>query len=70
MVINYLKTSNTFLCAHFWQEDKVLLKDIGFVIRYITTHHSKEFVMRYMKERINFVEDEEWVSSKPKAPPF
>jgi hypothetical protein len=68
-VLTFLKTSNTFLRAHFWKEDETLLKDIGFVIRYVPTHHTKEFVIRDMHERLDFA-DEDWVSTKPKPPPF
>ena len=35
-VLTFLKATNTFLRAHFWQEDEVLLKDIRFLNRYIT----------------------------------
>ncbi len=69
-VIAFLKSSNTFLRAHFWKEDEVILKDLGFLNRYVPTHHSKGFVLQDMKERIDYAEDETWAASNPKAPPF
>jgi hypothetical protein len=68
-VITYLKSSNTFLRAHFWKEDEVLLRDIGFLLRYVPTHHNKEFVLRDMKERLYFA-DNDWVNTQPTPPPF
>jgi hypothetical protein len=69
-VIAFLKSSNTFLRAHFWKEDDVFLKDIGFIVRYIPSHHSKAFVLRDMFQRVEFATDEGWTSTNLKAPPF
>jgi hypothetical protein len=42
-VTQHLKSINTYLRAHFWNDDKVLLRDIGFLVSYVpTTKHSKE----------------------------
>ncbi len=51
-VLTFLKATNTFLRAHFWQEDEVLLKDIGFLNRYIPTQHSTTFVIQDMTDRV------------------
>jgi hypothetical protein len=35
--IKHLKRSTTYLRAHFWKDNEVLLKDIGFLVSYIPT---------------------------------
>jgi hypothetical protein len=64
-VIAFLKKTSTFLRAHFWTEDEVSLKDIGFLTRFIPSHHSKEFVIQEICER---AEHSELIWSD--APPF
>lgn len=68
-VINFLKNTKTFLRAHFWKEDEVLLRDIGFLSRYVPTQHSKAFVLQDMSERMDFCEVAEF-EAPPTAPPF
>jgi hypothetical protein len=59
-VMKHLKKTNTFLRGHFWKEDEVLLKDIGFLVSYLPTKHSKEFVSQDMFKRCNLTPDVEW----------
>jgi hypothetical protein len=44
-IIQHLKSSDTFLRGHFWKEDQVSLKDIGFLMPYVPTKHSRAFVI-------------------------
>jgi hypothetical protein len=44
VVVKHLKRSNTYLQGHFWKEDEVALKDIGFLVTYVLMKHSNEFV--------------------------
>ena len=46
-----LKKTNTYLRAHFWKEDEISLQDIGFLLSYVPTKHSKECVKQDMHER-------------------
>ena len=64
-VLEHLKKSNTFLRAHFWKEDELELKDIGFLISYIPSKHSKAFVKQDMFARTEKL-DINWA----RAPPF
>jgi hypothetical protein len=66
IVLALLKKSNTFLRAHFWKEDEVLLKDLGFLSKYIPSKHSKAFVIQDIFERSEAVPDAQWAQ----APPF
>jgi hypothetical protein len=50
-VSKHLKKSSTYLRGHFWKEDEVSLKDIGFLTTYVPTKHSKEYVWQAMYER-------------------
>jgi hypothetical protein len=59
-VIQQLKASTTYLRAHFWKEDEVSLKDIGFLLNYVPTKHSKEFVANDIFERCTETEDVYW----------
>jgi hypothetical protein len=59
-VIKHLKQSNTYLRGHFWKEDEVLLKDIGFLASYIPTKHSQEYVIKDMYERSSLSPDVDW----------
>lgn len=59
-VMQHLKQSTTFLRGHFWKEDEVLLKDIGFLVSYVATKHSKEYVSRDMFKRCGRFPDVEW----------
>jgi hypothetical protein len=59
-VIQLLKKSSTYLRAHFWKEDEVSLKDIGFLVNYAPTKHSKEFVAKDIFERCSESPDVEW----------
>jgi hypothetical protein len=65
-VIQLLKKSSTYLRAHFWKEDEVSLKDIGFLVNYAPTKHSKEFVAKDIFERCHETPNIEWSN----APPF
>jgi hypothetical protein len=50
-VIEHLKTTSTYLRGHFWKEDVVLLKYIGFLLSYVPSKHSREFVAKDIFER-------------------
>lgn len=66
-IIAFLKKSNTFLRAHLWKEDELELKDIGFLLSYVPSKHSKTFVTNDMCERCDSsLSDIEWSN----APPF
>lgn len=69
-VLAFLKLTHTYLRAHFWKEDEIRLSDVGFLTRYIPSHHNKDFVIRDMSERIDFAKDQKWASTNPKPPPF
>jgi hypothetical protein len=59
-VIQLLKASSTYLRGHFWKDDEVNLKDIGFLLSYIPTKHSKEFVANDIFERCSAIPDLYW----------
>jgi hypothetical protein len=65
-VIKHLKSTNSYLRAHFWKDDKVLLRDIGFLVSYVLTKHSKEYVTQEMIECCDAYPDVDWTH----APPF
>jgi hypothetical protein len=65
-IIQHLKGLNTFLRRHFWKEDQVSLKDIGFSTSYVPTKHSKAFVINDMYERCAGCQD----LDLDNAPPF
>jgi hypothetical protein len=50
-ILQHLKTSSTYLRGHFWKQDEVSLKDIGFLLSYVPTKHSKEFVAKDIFDR-------------------
>jgi len=58
-VMSFLKKSNTFLRAHFWKEDELDIKEIGFLVSYIPSKHSKSFVKNDVRERTEYI-DQEW----------
>jgi hypothetical protein len=60
-VHQHLKTTNTYVRGHFWKEDEVALADIGFLVSYIPTKHSKEFVMKDLYERCVKSTDVLWI---------
>jgi hypothetical protein len=62
-VSKHLKKLNTFLRGHFWKEDEVLLKDIGFLVSYIPTKHSTEFVNNDIFTRCSTTADIEWTDA-------
>jgi hypothetical protein len=64
-VIALLKKSSTYLRAHFWSEDEASLKDIGFLLDYVPTKHSKEFVSQDIYKRCRETPELEW-SHAPK----
>jgi hypothetical protein len=59
-VLNHLKTSSTYLRGHFWKQDEVSLKDIGFLLHYVPTKHSKEFVAKDIFDRCADSNDIYW----------
>jgi hypothetical protein len=59
-VSKHLKKSSTYLRGHFWKEDEVSLKDIGFLTTYVPTKHSKEYVRQAMYERCESTKGIEW----------
>jgi G:T-mismatch repair DNA endonuclease (very short patch repair protein) len=65
-VISSLKKSKTFLHAHFWKEDELSIKDIGFVVIYVPSKQSKAFIANDMLKRIKQLPDLEWA----KVPQF
>jgi hypothetical protein len=65
-VITHLKQTNSYLRAHLWMDNEVLLRDIGFMVSYVPTKHSKEFVMNDMRDCCNAYPDVDWIH----APPF
>jgi hypothetical protein len=62
----FLKQTNTFLCAHFWNKGKLAIKDIGFLISYVPSKHSNSIVTKDMIERTGIILDLEWA----KVPQF
>jgi hypothetical protein len=65
-VMAFLKTTNTFLRAHYWKEDKLELKDIGFLLSYVPTKHSKTFIKNDMIKHTETLINTDWAQ----APPF
>jgi hypothetical protein len=65
-VIAFLKSTNTYLRAHYWKEDELELKDIGFLLSYVPTKHSKNFVKKDMLKRTEALPNLDWT----KVPPF
>ena len=65
-VMKHLKSSKTFLRGHFWKENEVKLKDIGFLVSYVATKHSKTFITQDMFKRCEPLSNLEWKH----APPF
>jgi hypothetical protein len=65
-VLAFLKKSNTYLRAHFWKEDELAIKDIGFLVSYVPSKHSKAFVINDMVERTDLIPDLDWA----KVPKF
>ena len=59
-VLQHLKSTRTFLRAHYWKQDEVELKDIGYLMSYIPTKHSKSYVINDMIRRSAQVTDLEW----------
>jgi hypothetical protein len=59
-VLKHLKQSGTYLRAHFWSEDQVLLKDIGFLVSYVPTKHSRDYVLKDIHDRCNRFDDVKW----------
>jgi hypothetical protein len=51
IVIKHLKKTNSYLRGHFWKEDEVSLKDIGLLVTYVPTKHSKEFGIQDIHQR-------------------
>jgi hypothetical protein len=62
-VIAFLKKTNTFLRVHMWQEDELELRDIGFLLSYVPSKHSKNFVTKDMVARTKSVQGTEWSSA-------
>jgi hypothetical protein len=65
-VIAFLKRTNTYLRAHYWKEDELELKDIGFLLSYVPTKHSKTFVQNDMIQRTEALLEIDWAE----VPPF
>jgi hypothetical protein len=65
-IIAFLKKTNTYLRAHFWKEDELAIKDVGFLVSYVPSKHSKAFVTNDMLERTELLTDLDWA----KLPPF
>jgi hypothetical protein len=65
-IIRFLKQTNTYIRAHYWKEDELDIKDIGFLLSYVPTKHSKEHVINDMFERTKINSSVDWAS----APPF
>jgi hypothetical protein len=65
-IIKVLKQTTTYLRAHFWKTDEVLLQDIGFLVSFVPTKHSKEHVAQKMFESCEAYHDVDW----KQAPPF
>jgi hypothetical protein len=59
-IIAFLKKSNTYLRAHFWKEDELAIKDVGFLVSYVPSKHSKAFVTNDMLERTELLTDLDW----------
>jgi hypothetical protein len=59
-VIKLLEQTTTYLRAHFWKTDKVRLRDIGFLVSFVPTKHSKEHVAMKMLESCESYPDVEW----------
>ena len=56
----HLRTSTTFMRGHFWKEDQVSLRDIGFLTNYVPTKHSKAFVIKDLYDRCGKCDTLEW----------
>ena len=54
-MIAFLKKTNTYLRAHYWKEDELAIKDIGFLVSYVSSKHSKAFVTNNMIERTDLL---------------
>jgi hypothetical protein len=65
-IFQFLKKMNTYICAHYWKEDELDIKDIGFLLSYVPTKHSKEYVQNDIFERSELNSAIDWTS----APPF
>jgi hypothetical protein len=65
-IISFLKKTNTYLRAHFWKEDELAIKDVGFLVSYIPSKHSKAFVTNDMLERTELLPNLDWA----KVPQF
>jgi hypothetical protein len=65
-IFHFLKTTNTYIRAHYWKEDELDIKDIGFLLSYVPTNHSKEYVQNdiYERAKLNSTVD------RANAPPF
>jgi hypothetical protein len=59
----HLKKSSTYLRGHFWKEDEISLKDIGFLLTYIPTKHSKQYVKQDIYERCENTHGIEWTDA-------
>ena len=59
-VLQHLKKATTFLRGHYWKEDEVSLKDIGFLLKYVPTKHSKEYVKQDLYDRCTRIQGIEW----------
>jgi hypothetical protein len=46
IILSMLKKSHTLLQAHFWQEDEVLLNDLGFPLKCVPTKRSKAYIIQ------------------------
>jgi hypothetical protein len=62
-VTQHLKNTNSYLRAHFWKDDEVLLRDVGFLVSYVPTKHSKEYVINEMIKSCNAYPDVEWTQA-------
>lgn len=61
-VLAFLKQSKTYLRAHFWKEDELAIKDIGFLVSYAPCKHSKSYVINDMVERADLLTDIAWTN--------
>jgi hypothetical protein len=48
IVIKHLKNTTSYLRAHFWKDNEVLLQDIGFLVSIVPPKLSKEYVAKRM----------------------
>ena len=51
----FLRETNTYPRAHYWKEDELAIKDIGFLVSYVPSKHSKAFVTNDMIERTDLM---------------